>query len=162
MPLLVNLHHLAQRPVTLKGELPVGDLDIDTRDEMIRLEKPLSHDLEVEQLGAQLLVRGQLDIALNCQCVRCLKPFQHRLRLTDWVCHVPLSGEESAPVSGDCVDLTPYVREDILLAIPQHPLCDPECRGLTPADSGRTGKARGPGRKARPASAWAELDKLKF
>ena len=32
MPLLINLRHLEKRDLTLKGELPVADLDIDTRD----------------------------------------------------------------------------------------------------------------------------------
>ena len=33
-------------------------------------------------------------------------------------------------IENDCVDLTPFVREDILLEFPQHPLCKPDCGGL--------------------------------
>lgn len=162
MPLLVNLRHLDRHSVRLKGELPVGDLDIDTRDEMIRLGLVLRHDLEVEKLEQHLLVRGELEVVLACQCVRCLKPFSHPLRLADWLCHVPLAGEECAPVSGDCVDLTPYVREDILLAIPQHPLCRPDCPGLTVAETGKSNTQRGASRTLRQSSAWTALDKLKI
>jgi uncharacterized metal-binding protein YceD (DUF177 family) len=94
---------------------------------------------------------------LDCQCVRCLKSFQHRLVLADWTCHVPLAGEDRAPVDNDCVDLTPFVREDMLLEFPAHPLCKPDCAGLKKGQARKTG-----GRDAAASAAWAELDKLKL
>jgi uncharacterized metal-binding protein YceD (DUF177 family) len=90
-----------------------------------------------------------------------LKAFAHRLGLESWTCHIPLAGEDSAPVVSDCVDLTPYVREDILLEFPQHPLCDAECRGLVKTDIGDV-KKRGSDEVGSKSSAWAELDKLKW
>ena len=39
-------------------------------------------------------------------------------------------GDDKALVVNDCLDLTPYVREDILLALPLHPLCGSDCGGL--------------------------------
>jgi uncharacterized protein len=86
--------------------------------------------LEVQKLEDGLLVQGRLHLNLDCECVRCLKPFQYRLELDGWACHLPLQGEDCVAAVNDCVDLTPYVREDILLEFPRHPLCDPECRGL--------------------------------
>jgi uncharacterized metal-binding protein YceD (DUF177 family) len=65
-------------------------------------------------------------------------------------------------INNDCVDLTPYVREDILLAFPQHPLCDPECGGLPDASAGKTSDVGGKGKTEAVSSAWAELNKLKF
>ena len=133
MPLLVNLRHLANQNLSVKGELPVADLDLEISDQMIHLESPLQHDFEVQKLDQSLLLHGRLSLVLDCQCVRCLKPFRHPVILADWTCYVPLQGDESAPVSNDCVDLTPYIREDILLELPQHPLCNPKCRGLEKA-----------------------------
>ena len=159
MPLFVNLRHLADRNVILNGELPASDLDIDSRDEMIHFEQALAYELEVQKLDQSLLVRGQLRLTLNCECVRCLKAFTHRLEIEDWTCHIPLASEERAPVVSDCVDLTPYVREDILLAFPQHPLCNAECRGLEKPD---TGKVKQGHSSQTEAAAWAELDKLKL
>ena len=40
MPLLVNLRHLATHNLDFKGELPAAELDLETRDEMIRVEQP--------------------------------------------------------------------------------------------------------------------------
>jgi len=160
MPLLINLRHLEKHDLTLEGELPVGDLDIDTRDEMVQLVKPLRHCLEVQQLGDALLARGKLVLPLACECVRCLKPFEFRLELADWACHIPLEGEEKAPIVGDCVDLTPFLREDILLELPQHPLCKPGCGGLKKPNVGKKKKV-GPG-ATKNSPAWSALDKLKF
>jgi uncharacterized protein len=159
MPLLVNLRHLADRNLLLQGELPAANLDIDSRDEMIRIANPLRYELEVQKLDQNLLLRGRLQLMLNCQCVRCLKAFLHRLELDHWTCHIPLAGEERASVVNDCVDLTPYLREDILLGFPQHPLCKADCRGWETAEAGKP-KPNQPN-EAEP-SAWAELDKLKL
>jgi len=159
MPLLVNLRHLVDEDLALRGELPVAELDLDPRDEMIRVEQPLQYELAVQKLDQSLLLRGWLRLTLNCQCVRCLKGFAYCLTLEGWTCHIPLTGEERATVVSDCVDLTPYLREDIILGFPQHPLCDVACRGLEKTDVGKPkqnelGQTR--------SSTWAELDKLKL
>lgn len=160
MPLFVNLRHLERNDVKLVGELPVAELDIDTRDELIQLNKPLKHRLEVQELEDSLLVRGKVTLPLDCECVRCLKPFVYKLEWKDWTCMIPLSGEEAAPRDGDTVDLTPFLREDILLELPQHPLCKPDCSGLKKPTAGKS-KQSGAS-DVKTSSAWAELDKLKF
>ena len=160
MALLVHLRQLANHEVILEGELPVAELDLDLNDEMLAVTKPVHFDLTAELLDDNLLVRGTLEAVLDCECVKCLKPFQQRLELNDWACHLALKGEESVPVVDDCVDLTPQIREDILLAFPAHPVCNPACSGLAGATSGsKKSKAEPP--KSDP-SAWAELDKLKI
>lgn len=161
MPLTVNLRHLTRDSVRLEGELPVVELDLDIRDEMVQVKRPLRHDLEVQLLDHNLLVRGTLQMIIDCECVRCLKPFQHKIELTDWACHLPLQGDDQVSVVDDSVDLTPFIREDILLAFPAHPVCDPACGGLTGKPTGsKKNKATNPA-DAGP-SVWAELDKLKF
>lgn len=158
MPLLVNLRHLEEHPLRLDGELTLDELDLDVRDEMVRPVAPLKYNVEVQKLEDGLLLQGALTLELDCQCVRCLKPFRSKLELKDWTRHLPLQGEDAAVVSNDCVDLTPYIREDILLEFPQHPLCQEDCSGL-PSGSVGQGKISGP---PADASAWDELNKLKF
>jgi uncharacterized protein len=151
MSLSVNLRHLKAHEIHLKGELPVAELDL--HDEMIRAEKPLRYDLEIEKLHDAILVQGKLELTLNCECVRCLKPFQQKLKLDHWALHLPLEGDEKVSLDGDFIDLTPFVREDMLLEFPQHPLCKTDCKGLN--------------KKSRKSSeqkpdVWAELNKLKL
>jgi uncharacterized metal-binding protein YceD (DUF177 family) len=161
MPLAVNLRHLTRDNICLQGELPVAELELDVQDEMIQAKSPLHHDLEVQLLDKNLLVQGTLWMTLDCECVRCLKPFQHKLELVDWACCLPLEGEDRVSVVDDSVDLTPILREDILLAFPAHPVCDPECGGLSGKQAGST-KDRATSPTDESSSAWSELDKLKF
>jgi len=158
MILKVNLRHLEEHEVRLQGELPVAELEFGVQDEMIRLEKPLKYDLQVEQLHDSLLVMGSLKLVLDCECVRCLKPFAYKLELKDWAVHLPLEGEDKVSVVNDCVDLTPFVREDMLTEFPQHPLCKPDCAGLKRKPrSGSKG-----GAEPEKSSPWTALDKLKL
>jgi uncharacterized protein len=162
MPLTVNLRHLEAHDVHLEGLLPVEELDIDIHDEVIQLGSPLEHNLEVQKLEDGILVQGYLRLVLECECVRCLKPFQYPLELTDWTCHLPLQGEDAVAVVNDCVDLTPWVREDILLGFPQHPLCNSDCRGLPSMADGKSKNSSGTGKTEVGSPAWAELNKLKL
>lgn len=161
MALRVNLRHLAVREVALQGELSVAELELDSRDAMIQANRPLKYDLVVEKINENLLVRGRLQMVLDCRCVRCLEPFQHTLDLNGGLCELPLQGEDAAAAVNDCVDLTPYLCEDIFLWFPPHPLCKPECRGLSTKSPTllQTPGTVGSGEQA--LSAWAELDKLK-
>ena len=102
MPIPINLRHLEAHNIRLQGQLPVPELDIDSRDEVIQVSKPLDYDLEVQALEDGLLVQGNLHLLLDCQCVRCLKAFEYPLELAPWSCLVPLRGEEAAPVVNDC------------------------------------------------------------
>jgi len=162
MSLLFNLRHLEDKNLHLMGELPIADLDVDTLDELIHVRSPLAYDIEVQRLEQAVLVQGSLGLKLQCECARCLEPYEHRLKLDHWACHLPLEGEDQVSVVNDCVDLTPYIREDIVLAFPQHPLCKPDCSGLASTQK-KTEKK--PGATAKPeaaSAAWSALDKLKL
>jgi uncharacterized protein len=162
MPLTLNLRHLETQDLHLTGELAAEELDIETGDEVLQTALPLTYDIVVQQLEESILAQGSLKLPLQCQCVRCLKPFQSFLELPSWALHLPLTGEDAVTVINDCVDLTPYVREDILLELPRHPLCDPECRGLPATLTGKPKKAESARQVESSSSAWAELNKLKL
>ncbi len=161
MPLRVNLRHLEEDELRLDGELPVAELELDLKDDMCQAEKPLLYDLHIQEIENELLIQGKVSLALQCECVRCLKKFEHTLKLEHWTRLLPLEGEEKTPVDNDCVDLTPFLREDILLEFPQHPLCETDCRGL-PVKEGKAKKATKTGVSNQEPSAWSELDKLKL
>jgi uncharacterized protein len=155
--LSVNLRHFDINKIHLKGELSSEELDLDLHDEMIQVEKPLHYDLQIEKLNDALLVQGKLEVALDCECVRCLKSFEQKIELNHWALHLPLEGDEKVSIKNDCVDLTPFVREDILLEFPQHPLCKPDCGGLKKVE-----KTKAHNRQDVKPSTWAELNKLKL
>jgi len=158
--LKINLRHLEDDELQLAGELPVKALDLELHDEMLRVAEPLEYDLTLQRLEDALLVTGSLYLVLHCECVRCLKPFEYALDLPDWTLHLPLTGEDAVSLKNDSLDLTPFVREDILLEFPQHPLCKPDCGGLKKKRAVQPVKSGG-NNETKP-SAWAELNKLKL
>jgi len=160
MSLKFNIRHLEQHNLTLNGELSPADLEIDSLDELIHFEEPLLYELELQKLENAVLAQGTLRLVLHCECARCLKPFDRPLSLDHWACHLPLKGDEKVDVVNDLVDLTPFVREDIVLSLPQQPLCEPECKGLQNASKKLA--SGGLEKKETTSSAWAELNKLKL
>ena len=158
MPLTFNIRHLEAKDLHLEGELPSAELELELHDELVHPTAMLEYDLEVERIEGAALVQGCLSLDIEYECSRCLKKFSAPLTIENWACHLPLTGEDATPITNDLVNLTPYVREDILLALPQHPLCEPECAGLKPPAI-----LKEPLEQSEPAvSPWAELDKLKL
>ncbi len=160
MPLLLNFRQLQTEPLELSGELPVADLALEPLDPALHCTHPLEHELTATHMDDAILVQGSLRLPLECECVRCLKRFPFELELPDFAVHLPLSGEDAVPVLDDCVDLTPFLREDILLTLPQHPLCKPDCRGLSQLAAG--GASGQTSQTNAGASAWAALNQLKL
>jgi uncharacterized protein len=83
-----------------------------------------------------LYVQGKLRATTAAECVLCLKPFEQTVtsRLGEMF-YYPL---DTAPRDGLAIpedmnlDLTPLVREDMLLSMPIRLLHSPECKGLCP------------------------------
>ena len=161
MPLIFNIRQLEKSDLELNGELPVAELELSGLDDLIQPGPPLAYDLTVQNVAGNILVQGQLDITLNCECSRCLKSFKFNILLENWTLHLPLEGDEKITPNNDCVDLTPYIREDILLELPQHPLCQPDCAEL-PNLTKKSAKKAPKTSPAPTSSAWSELNKLKF
>jgi uncharacterized protein len=157
MPLKINLRHLDDDEVHLQGELPVAELAFDIQDELIRAERPLQYNLTVEKMHESILAQGRLRLILDCNCIRCLQPFEYEVLISGYALHLPLTGEDQVTIDNDAIDLTPFVREDMLLEFPQHPLCKPECGGLKK----KSGVQKSDDKKEEP-SAWTGLDKLQF
>lgn len=160
MPLVVNLRQLESEPQDLSGELPAADLALEHPDETLHLTHPLEHELTATLIDDAILLQGTLRLPMECDCVRCLKRFSFSLELSEFAAHLPLVGEDAVPVVDESVDLTPFLREDILLTLPQHPLCKPDCRGLSQLAAGGA-SGTNPQTNAG-ASPWAVLNELKL
>jgi uncharacterized protein len=162
MPILINIRQLQKQNLQLAGELVPLELNLNGLDECIEVSLPIRYQLEAEMMDSQVLVRGCITLQLELTCVRCLKQFSQPCDFTDWACDLALEGEDKTPVANDCVDLTPQIREDILLAFPQHPLCETGCGGLKRLSGAAVDRRIGPEPGGVVPTAWAELDKLKL
>ena len=83
-----------------------------------------------------ILIQANLRAALELECVRCLNPSRQRLQtqFTELYAFSRRYITESnlmMPETG-IIDLTPVLREYMLLEVPISPLCRPDCKGLCP------------------------------
>ena len=157
MPVTIHLDKLKDEDLHLVGELPAEDLQLDlggTHD-LIRSAANLQYELNASRADDSILVQGRLKIELSCDCARCIQPFTHTMDLPNWSAILALSGNDAIEIIGEYADLTPSFREDILLGLPRHPLCDESCQGLGfqqeivhEEDEGKS-------------DAWSELDEWK-
>lgn len=132
-------------------------VDLDVSGEYLKALGPVHYSLDAGLSGTGLFATGTLEIDLERECVNCLEKFTYPVRIGDFAMQMELEGEET-------VDLTPQVREDILLNLPHYPRCDWDgrkvCEGALKFKS-KTGRNVAPEPLAPAAEAWNELDKLK-
>lgn len=87
---------------------------------------PVHCSLDVGTSDGGLFATGSLAVPVEMTCVACLRTFETTLAVPDFGTQIELQGGES-------VDLTPQIREDILLVLPSHPRCDSDGRTKCPA-----------------------------
>lgn len=105
----------------------------------VQSSKPLAVDLKADPSLHLVRVTGDCRAELEFACARCLGPFQRKvdidieetftLNRKDFEAD---KNEELHLVKEDKVDLTPYLKENVLLALPYVSLCKEECLGLCP------------------------------
>ncbi len=135
----------------LDQELPSSILKLD--EPLARQHGPVKVNLTVTRDGETLLVTGQVGTLLHLRCGRCAE-------WIDWPVSVPNFILLIEPPFPDIIDLTPYIREDILLDLPVVASCRLDSSGCCPL----TGKIYLPAGEPPPITgqdAWKELDKLK-
>lgn len=151
----IHLNQIPPEGLHLEG---TEDRDIlELEDQSIRAVEPVSYSLDVGLSGNGLFATGELNTVLEFECVSCLERFRYPIHMPDFACQTELTGSE-------VVDLTPTIREDILLALPPHPRCDwngeSVCRGLRNASFSKKGERNESG-QGQP-NTWAALDQLKI
>ena len=137
--LKVDLGLLAQQHrIRIDAEVPVDDELWETFP--WRFAEPVELRLDVQQAGADVVVRGEVRGQAELSCLRCLKPVHHPLDeevtfvYRAGVAPVEAEAEEVYPLPEKArqLDLTEAVREHVLLAVPEFVNCDDACRGFCP------------------------------
>ena len=110
--------HLKQVPaegIHLEGKEETDILELE--ENQIKPLGPVEYSLDIGVSESGLFVTGEIGVDVGLECVSCLKRFIFPLRVEEFAAQIELTGPE-------LVDLTPLIREDILLALPVHPHCD--------------------------------------
>ena len=162
MSFQINIKHLEAGPRHYEGEIALDVLDIDTQDELVQAGTPLAYDVSAEQHEKNVLLTGTLRQTFACECARCLKSFEHPIELAGWSQLVAMEGEDALPIDNDCLDLTPILREDMLLSLPQHPLCAEECQGIAPMAGQKPASTEAFPETEASTSTWTALDQLRL
>src|SRR6266567_890100 len=127
-------------------ECPIPELEA----EGIRCVGPLHYNVDLGVAGGALWASGSLSQPVELRCVSCLEKFVHEIQVPAFAVHTELTGPEA-------VDLTSFMREDLLLNLPAHPHCD--------RDAGRICKPKQieiVKQGTKRESDWSALDQLKL
>lgn len=131
----LDVHYLLTEPVgtTRIFHIEEGQLQLD--DDLIVAF--LQGEIECIRTDYGLFAQGEIATQVEVQCVRCLAsiPYPLTIQLADRFAYNPCALDQAlAPafpiLNKGTIDLAPALREHMLLSLPLHPLCRPDCRGL--------------------------------
>ena len=149
----INVKRIPPEGETLSGTDPASVMDLNETD--VHFEHEIEYELLAQIQGNALLVTGRLSTPATLRCSRCLRVFDLPLRVDQFVFHQELHGE-------DFVDLTPHIREDIILELPQRALCVTDCKGLCPGCGKDLNKGPCRCKQSEGDLRWHALDNLKL
>ncbi|NJC88808.1 MAG: DUF177 domain-containing protein [Desulfuromonas sp.] len=146
----IRIDNLKVRPRRLVFAEPVESFlflrELAERGE-VQFRGNISTDVVVTLVGSLVEVEGSLSGTVVLPCSRCLQPVEQPLELQialsfsrQVVPHAGASEERELseeevgliPFEGDTIDLRSTLEQELLMGLPQHPLCADDCAGLCP------------------------------
>ena len=140
--MLYNVAQLLKAPVgsdlrqDFSGEIALAD-------DAVQVVKPLTGHVRLQRTNMGVLATGEFAAVVQMQCVRCLDDFQQTLHVSFSELFVPVidvvTGRPLPPTTDDegfpidarhHLDLTEMLRQQIILNLPDQPLCRADCAGL--------------------------------
>ncbi len=114
-------------------------------DERVSLAVPPKVSGQIARNERKVVVDGQLNAIVRVECDRCLQPMElpidtefkveYVTPVTYKASDVAELGEDDLALSvfdGELINIDEIVREQVLLAVPSHAICDENCKGLCP------------------------------
>ena len=153
----IHQRQISDDGLHIEGEESAVVLDL-PKNEGLRALGPMRYSLEVGMSNDGIWATGELGIDVELTCVRCLEAFPYPVEVDE------VAVEMERPAT-ETVDLTPVLRDDILLALPAYPHCDWSGERVCPAQIQSAekvvplGESNGDG-DAKTPSAWSTLDQL--
>jgi uncharacterized protein len=134
----IDLRDLEREPRSWTARLPAEEGP--WADAGVEFAEPPMAELRARVTGSRgVRVTGRLRASVELACRRCLKPLRRAVELDLELLYDRSVREQDSegqvyPLEGssDTLDLTPALREQLLLALPRYPLCREDCAGLCP------------------------------
>ena len=146
-------------------QIPAGGLHLEGEEDCpldglagqdLRCVGPLRYNLDLGVSDGALWANGTIAQTVELRCVACLEEFEHEISVPAFALHTELHGPET-------VDITPFMREDILLNLPPYPHCDRDggriCKGAKVTNSATISGSADVGKREHD---WGALDQLKL
>jgi uncharacterized metal-binding protein YceD (DUF177 family) len=146
----VHLKQIPAEGIHLEGKEERDILELE--DDQVCPIETVEYSLDIGVAGSSLFATGEIGADFELVCVKCLKRFIYPVRIRNFATHVDLTGAE-------LVDLTPWLREDILLALPAHSRCDWDRKTVC---VGPRLTHRNVEKESNGSNAWDILDDLKL
>ena len=130
--LVVPVSELLRRPGSQRTLSVRADFDgLSTSD--AEIHGPVELQIQMESVVGGLEVAGFLTAGWQGSCRRCLEPIEERVRqdVREMFGTAP-ADDDTYPIQDGEVDLTPMVRDCLVLALPIAPLCSEDCVGPAP------------------------------
>jgi len=136
--LRVDLRELAHgKAIQTHGELKQDDPALERAG--VALQEPVVVDGKFQSIGEDRYYwQGAASTVVRGECRRCLTPVATPLRLEIGALFTQdadaLDDPDSYPVAPEAteIDVTPAIREELVLAAPQYVLCRDDCKGFCP------------------------------
>lgn len=143
-----------EQPKHISGEDPVECFEWEESSyDILTPVGPILSDLTIQLFDKELLVMGECSAEFEGICCRCGKAIS--LKISS---EVNFSDEISVE-TGE-FDLTNELRECILLALPNHPLCRVDCKGLCSQCGKPLSEGKCSCKKNEKTSVWDALDNI--
>jgi uncharacterized protein len=166
--MLITAEELALHSVTIDKTYPAGELD--RRSSKFQQAADLRLHAAAELAGFEIRIQGRFATRLQAECDRCAAPVAFPLEQEFDLRYRPLSTiarEEEMEIprdelevgfySGEGIEVSDVVREQVILALPMKILCRPDCQGLCPVCGANLNLERCQCRPARNDSPFASL-----
>ncbi|NLU79578.1 DUF177 domain-containing protein [Micromonospora sp. HNM0581] len=141
-PLVLDTRELPRRPGALRTVERVVPAPSDLGVELIGVPEGagLDLDLRMESVSEGVLVSGTVSGPIQGECGRCLHEIDDSVAVTiqelyayeNSTTDATTEEDEVGRMQGDLIDLEPALRDAVVLALPNNPLCRQDCPGLCP------------------------------
>ncbi len=146
----IRIDQLKERPRQLVLTEPITDFPILStlvQQRAVVFSGGIDISLVASLVGEFVEVSGTLTCSLELPCSRCLQPVAQHLELPivlsftrqpaadlSMAAEYELSEDEVGLIifEGESIDLRSPLEQELLMALPQHPLCRDDCAGLCP------------------------------
>ncbi|HEX4161017.1 MAG TPA: DUF177 domain-containing protein [Acidimicrobiales bacterium] len=158
-----HAHEVRRGEVALAG--PLHEKGIDEGRSVVPAGAEAEIDVELVSFEGGIEVEGTVRAPWIGTCRRCAEPVEGELQIPvhERFADLAVAGsrdEDFYPIELDAIDLTPLVRDAVVLELPMAPLCKEDCAGLCP-QCGANRNEGDCGCVAPRDPRWANLDVLR-